>query len=103
MALVLGMKIGDHVYVGGKKITLVQVKSPERFVLKLHETWDKLVEIDSVSRMEIVPEVFVFASKAELSNWAKVNFEAPRSINIVRGKLVGGKSGTSKRDGAGSD
>lgn len=94
MALTITMAEGDDVYVIGTddvphRFVLDELFADEGFTLvRLDaggDTDGSFIEVGPEKAEEILPEVFVSDGKRELSDKARVVFNAPREIDIFRG------------------
>ncbi len=89
MALVLTIPKGNHVFVGDRKVSVEQIKSETQVVLRVHDRFmDKLVEVDTTSSVEILPKVRVSVGLWGTLTHAKLAFEAPREIRIMRSEII---------------
>lgn len=81
MALVLRLRVGDAVMIGGaRRWELHRVVAPNE-VLELKGPEGQIVEITDTRSAEIEPDVFAFVGNT--TDVARVVFRAPRNISIV--------------------
>lgn len=89
MALVLGMEVGQSVYIGKDKLTLEKIITPQRFRVKLEGSlMDQIFEITDKERTEILPDVNVQAGKSGNMQVVKIAIEARPDKVILREKVL---------------
>lgn len=83
--LVLGMRVGDRVFVGDQVLELQEIFESGHCRLNLGEIHrDRMVEL--------IPDVFVGLTLGGSSGEIKLQIDAPRSIEIVREKARASRS-----------
>ena len=89
MALILAVKEGESFFVGAKKFTLTKIVTPTRLTLVEEANGlDNTFTIAGRAAQEITPEVVVFIGDKSTEKVARICFEAPRRIKIIRGELL---------------
>jgi hypothetical protein len=83
--LILSLKEGDNFTVDGKRLVVKTVTKDRHFVLH-HEESDTHFECVMDRMSEVESDVFVSSGDRANQNTARVVIDAPRSIEIKRGK-----------------
>ena len=83
MALVLALKSGQAFYVDHTRFVVGNVVSEIDFTVT-HEESGKTYHVTETKSAEIMPDVFVQAGDRQQMLMARVAFDAPRSIRILR-------------------
>lgn len=88
MALTLSLREGDDVFIGGHRVVVWSIVSEHHIILRLEDGTEFDIVDDKTT--EILKHVYVGLGKQkqERDLWAKLIFEAPRSITILRGDLM---------------
>ena len=86
MALSLGVKKGSKIDIGGVMLTVEEVLRPDLIRISIG---GNTFAIDDLESQTILPDVKVFAGLGNhpnkgSSNYARLAFDAPRSIRIER-------------------
>lgn len=83
MALVLALKSGQAFYVEHERFVVGAVVSEIDFEVT-HERTGKTHHVTDSKSVEVLPDVFVSAGDRQQMLMARIAFEAPRSIRILR-------------------
>ena len=83
MALSLGIKRGEELFIGDTRYVLTDILSPHSFVLKCACVE---FEISDAEAVEVEPEVWISAGRGGHYTLARVVIDAPRRIRILRGE-----------------
>lgn len=93
-------KGSDDFYVGDTRVTLENIIHRKRFQLKVHGTaMDNVYTITEDTSVEILPKVRVSAVEKRVEREGEVSivFQAPRRIEILRGRLYRERYGSGKQ------
>ena len=96
MALVLGVREGESVFIDDRKITLQKILTPVRYKVLVEggpHQFDAIYEITAKERVEILPDVYLSAGVDASMDHAKLAFDAPRNRVILRQRLYEQKQG----------
>lgn len=88
MPLAFGLSVGDDFFLDHTRVTLESIGTPTRFKIKVHgESMDQVFEINDQRAIEIMPSVRASAGHKGTGHMVKIAIEAPRNIEINRGKI----------------
>lgn len=86
MPLVLSMREGDDVYVGGKRFVLTEIVDENEFYLD--DDAGKTHKIVDVMSTEICQDVYASSGGVLYMGVVRLVLDAPRRIAIARGKVL---------------
>jgi len=86
MGLGLAFRPGEDFYVGDERFTVTKVDTPQSFTIRRDRDGCEFPLIDDGQGVEIAPSVVVRVGIRGQGNLARVDFTAPRSVAIIRGK-----------------
>lgn len=86
MALVLSLREGDDVYIGGTRIYVARVYEDHSFMLEVeHPDEIEEIDIDDSAPEEVLDGVFIAADAKVWDGTARLVIDAPMHIGIIRG------------------
>lgn len=84
MALAIGVREGESVFVGDTKVTFSEVTTPSRFKILVDGAMPVIYELQKDIGLEILPNVKLQICDHMSTDQYKFRFSAPRHIAIVR-------------------
>lgn len=84
MALVLGMRVGNSVYLGDTKVKLVEIVNSTTLILKVGNEKHTITDTQPIELVGVLVGVGNFQDTDKV---ARVMFTAPSSITILRHSL----------------
>jgi hypothetical protein len=82
MALVLGLYIGDSIYIGDDPVTLDKIVSDRQVVMRRVKDGVKF-DIVGNKQCEVMPSVLIAMGDRSTTKMARIAITAPRNINIA--------------------
>ena len=84
MALVLGLRVGDTVNVGGRWIRLMAVEG--RHVVRIRSSDKVTIRLNDKYETEVFPRIWMGLEPLPTSDGIKITFDAPATVKISRGR-----------------
>lgn len=85
MALALGVRPDEHVYIGDTKVGITQVFDPWKFEVKTADGHTDVVSHEDW--VELMPEVWLSVGSKSSRKMLRLLIDAPRSVTILRDKV----------------
>ncbi len=88
MALVLGMRENNDVYIGSVRVKIADINSATSFSITVMSSGHiTKYDITDKCSVEIIKNVQVSSGNSGSTDLARMVIEAPKEIRIIRGKL----------------
>lgn len=90
--LVLSRRVGERLVIGDVEVAVVGIHAWKGVFLVIEGT-ERTVRVNKGSRVELTPGVFVGLADVKFSR-ARLTFDAPPSVRIMRKEIIDGDAAT---------